>query len=73
MFTTPWDVNAAKAEDFYKARTDIKFGTVNFDEERELVHQYSIRQLPFYLAFKDGKLRVTGFDLKKFDTEVSSV
>ncbi len=44
---------------------NVKFGTVDFNAERELVHKFSIRRLPLFLKFVDGRVHETANSFDK--------
>ena len=39
-----------------EARTDVKVGKVNVDEQPELASQFGVMSIPTLLVFRDGKL-----------------
>lgn len=54
LFTAPWVTISLPTFELLSKEKDTKVGTVNFDVERELVHKFSIRVLPYILVFNNG-------------------
>lgn len=64
MFSTPGDPKNYEFEKLSENFPDVKFGFVDFDKERELVREFNIRRLPFYLFFLNGRLREASHNLE---------
>lgn len=54
VFTAPWDDVGIKTVNFLKTVTNLEVFSVDFDSERELVQQYSVRRLPLVFLVKSG-------------------
>lgn len=65
LFTTPGDPETNVGFEKLEAENPkAKFATVDFETERKLVHMFSIRELPYYLYFLNGKLQEAGPSIK---------
>lgn len=56
VFTALWDSSFVPIKTFLATKPDLKVFTVDFDEDRDLVHKFSVLQIPHILVFKDGGL-----------------
>ncbi len=56
VFTAPWDLSFVPIKNFLESKPDLKVFTVDFDTDREIVHTYSVLQMPHIMVFKDGGL-----------------
>ena len=56
-FTAPWDTPGLKTASFLRSTNlEIKIFSVDYDTERELVSQFSIRELPSIYCLKNGQV-----------------
>ena len=56
LFTAQWDIVGAKTLLFLNKVITHKVGFVDFDVERDLVHKYSVTNLPRIFLFHQGHI-----------------
>lgn len=54
-------------EEVAAIRNDIKFCSLNTDEETELAIRYGVMSLPTLILFKDGEIATTAIGYRKKD------
>lgn len=60
MFTTESDPLNREFDKLAEQHPKVKFATVDFETERDLIHRFSIRQLPYFITFLNGKVQDVG-------------
>jgi hypothetical protein len=67
FFTAPWAKPALKTANFLQSTNlNLKIFSIDFDNERELVAKYSIRELPFLVCLTNGIVKTMS---EKCETE----
>jgi len=59
FFTATWDIIGIDSKNYLESQIesnpDIKFFSVDYDVERELVNKFSVRAMPIIFGIKNGR------------------
>jgi thioredoxin-like negative regulator of GroEL len=64
FFTAKWAMPAIKTANFLQSTNlEIKIFSIDYDSERELVEQFSVRELPIVYFIRNGQTQAFAYEV----------